>query len=330
MKNIYVVNAYKENLGDYLIFKSFLNNVSSIHDHLNILELHIKELNEYKFAKNSVLIFPGGPLLNNNLKNKNLDYGKFFQKALKNEILIILFGVGLGVDFNFEMGFNEHNRKILQSISEFSPVFCRDNITYEYLKKNNINSEVSGCPVLNFEITNNLNNFQNKTLISDPGFRNSSRLLYFFIFCIKLINKESKNGNVEFLFNANFLSKDGASRKKYYTQQLLIKYLKLKKIKILKGKEILENNKLFSYKKHIGFRVHTHLLFLANNLDSTLISEDIRGVGQIELFNTYKQELPKVLRNINNYIGDEIVAQKNTKVIRYKDLNIQTLKHLKF
>ena len=76
--------------------------------------------------------------------------------------------------------------------------------------------------------------------------------------------------------------------------------------------------------------MHTHLLFLANNLDSTLISEDIRGVGQIELFNTYKQELPKVLRNINNYIDDEIVAQKNTKVIRYKDLNIQTLKHLKF
>lgn len=328
MKTLYVVNSFNNNLGDFLIYDGFKNMITVLNKDIQINEIDIKDLNTFNFEKKSKVVIPGGPLISNSLKNANLDYESFFRKTLDHNIDLILFGVGLGVDFNYSVGLSEKNKQTLYKVSKKYPILCRDELTMEFLKKNNINSDLSGCPVINYEILDNPRIESTKILISDPGFRNINKLIYYLILCLKTVRYLSKNHEVEFLFNAGYLNKKNVSRKRYYCQIILRQYLKFKKIKILQSKDIIEKNVINQFNEHIGFRVHTHLLFTANNLNSTLIAEDLRGLGQIHLLNSYLQELPSSLSSVSKFIKKEKLLQSSKNVFSIKEKSFKALNEI--
>jgi hypothetical protein len=291
MKKFIILSGYIFNIGDKFISDSLNSYITSNFK----AEVEIVKRDEYKkfLGQKSVqFIIPGGPWIMNNFSNNFFDFNILIEDILNNKQKIYLLGGGLNPKIAITKPIEERTLDNLKKINSYSSLSTRSTSANKFLESNGLNATMTGCCVWYNNFLNKEFEDNNRLLISDPGFLNKKRVVNTLLSCLFLIfqivlYKEPRSRY--FMFN-RFISSFKDSPILYVLQRVLILFLKLFKFKIIYGNknDINIYELLNGFQAHIGFRVHSHLIFLANKKNSLLLSEDIRGVNQNLTFNSSK------------------------------------------
>ena len=283
MKKLFLIkNTKGNNAGDGL----YTNKTKLLFEKFGVSILHSCDVRDdmSKFSKEIYncknISTSGGPLIYSGF-HKTL-YS--FNKINYNKINPIFFGCGL------KSRRQEASSVILdkntRSLFLKGTVFCRDIVSYEYMKRINLKPKYSGCSTW-FNGGNLVSNFKtdfDKICISfdiNPTFIDQ-----------KLLNNIIEmfpNSKIKCIFNCGFNNEEGSLRKSFSD---FLRYCKSRGIEyescrsnFNKLESIISESDL-----HIGMRVHAHLCAISKGIKSVLIQVYLRGVGQTKSLMTEKTD----------------------------------------
>jgi hypothetical protein len=222
----------------------------------------------------------GGPLIYNDFY-KNL-YS--FNKINVDKTNPIFFGCGL------RSRIQSSNRIVLKNetidILSKGTIFCRDIISYDYIKNLNLSPQYSGCStwfnggdlVVKFKKA-----FDNICLSFDTNPTHIDMEL------VDRVIRMFPKSKIKCIFNCGFNDEKESVRRSFGD---FLKYCQSKgiscescKSNFKKLESIISESDL-----HIGMRVHAHLCAISKGIKSVLIQVDLRGVGQTKSLMTEKTD----------------------------------------
>ena len=286
MKNYYVLlTGAKINFGDFLItnraikllekyIPSFsyhlFNNWENLQDKINIIN------------KSKGLILLGGPGYQIKMYPhvfplvKNLDMIKVPISYIGGGI----YGKNHDKYYLKKYIFSKESKKLLNKIIDSKGIISvRDKISYYVLKNNGFNEiYLTGCPAFY-----NLNKaYSSKNNIKNVSFSAPQKKIYYsqFLKLINIFKLRFPNFNITVHFNRGIGNNKYSSFNESKNTNYLSSFLKKRSINFedISGNGDFEYNSN-KYDLHIGYRVHSHVLFLSSNKPSILLNEDSRGKG---------------------------------------------------
>ena len=324
MKKFIILSGYIFNIGDKFISDSLQKYITSKFE----IEVEVIKRAEYKryLGDESVqFIIPGGPWIMNNFSNSFFDFNILIEDILNNNQKIYMLGGGLSPKTKTTQPIEERTLNNLKKINSYSTLSTRSTGANKFLYDNGLVSDMTGCCVwYNNILDKNLLDVD-RLLISDPGFLNKKRVFSTLLSILSLIFQvvffKDRNSRY-FMFN-RYIGVFKDSPILYLLQRIIILFLKVFKFEIIYGNKNEDNiyNILSKFHAHIGYRVHSHLLFLANGKNSFLFSEDIRGLNQnLTLNSDINFKLIKKSLKIGSLIKNNnpnIFIWENTKKANY-------------
>jgi polysaccharide pyruvyl transferase WcaK-like protein len=296
-KKIFLIKNEKgNNSGDGLytsktkmLFKKLGVEIFESCDVRDDLSIYLEKIYENKNISTS-----GGPLIYDDFY-KNL-YS--IDKINLSRSNMLLFGCGLpsGLKESSRFKLNEGTKDVFLK----SKVFCRDIISYKYMKHNNLSPYYSGCSTW----------FNGGDIVSYFKEKSDKICLSFWTNptavdkkMVKAVMKTFPNSEIKCIFNCGFNDETNSKRRSFSN---FLKFCKSKGISCYSCKSShkdLEDH-ISKSDMHIGMRLHAHLYAISKGIKSVLVQVDLRGVGQTKSLATENTDL-----NIKNF-SDRLLIEK--------------------
>lgn len=315
---IVLISGAKKNVGDFLItdrakklLEKFVDPEVIVLNRFHDLSAYIELMN-----RSRAVVLGGGPAYTRSIYPDVYNFEKFY-----NQIKVPIIPMGLGwsgqnpenmQEFTFTPEALSFIRDIHARIAYSS---CRDLLTQQLLGKFSIqNVLMTGCPVW-YQLDKIGEKYQPKPIdkiVITTGA--SQRLVTQTLKLIKLVRSHFDKATIYLTYHRGILpGKETPPRKglAYATIALLAR-----KFNVIVRDVSGSLDKIDFYADcdlHVGYRVHAHLLFLANRKPSLLINEDGRGIGM-------GMSLKLPLYNMN----DELLLKRiDEQLVSYKQENFE-------
>jgi len=282
-----VLSGAKKNVGDFLIEESavkLLNHIKPENDFIMFyywdnLTPHLKTVNNSKG-----IIFMGGPSYKRKMYPKEIPLTKNLD-----DIKVPIYTLGLGWkgvpgdSFTVKnLNFPIKTKQFIQKLSEYAPLSCRENYTYENLKNQGFdNVLMTGCPVM-YEPEKIGKEFMIPDKIRKIVFTPAQNLLFHnqVIEIMMGLRNNFPNAKIYCSFHRGIEADKYTTKKE--SESLKAKAEKAKSLNMIVVDTAYSTKKIDFYKScdfHVGYRVHAHLFFLRKRIPSFLLHEDGRGAG---------------------------------------------------
>lgn len=327
------LHGAKVNSGDFLIRERASNLLTNLRPDRELVTLPSWEPLDDKLdlINNSKgVVIMGGPAISEHIYPhgfplvKNLDQIK---------VPVHLLGVGSYIFPLSRISTYQFSEESLSFFKKCKSISTRDVVTKEVLERNGIKGAVvTGCPAMfDLPFLSGEKNYPNELktiLFSTPQRRDLQKQS---LTTAILLQERFPKAKITICFNRGFSkNKYAKSRETDYLSDSNDAFKAHGFETIDLSKDIEKMKDIEKYDIHVGYRLHSHILFLSQNKVSYLISEDSRGYGNCDFLGMpiFAGHVPSFYDSINPFKHDGLFMRAYYNALPFTKLNDQLPQNL--